>query len=268
MTQKLTGDIHASRSERLRPSGIGCREFACRVERGLERRGASRGCASPTWSHPEAACRDDRRVGLDAPPDREGADRAGAVRQSDRGRHEDPIRSLREPVTGHASAAAKREAPLPSTMDRAGRAMVLGAIILLVVVRFFTEVVSVIPRAANFVDIPIFFTLAIGAAFVRPARNEQSRWYVHFGLLSLLFLIVCVVSVVVNSGRVAPAPVLVFIYGFLAPFGAYAAAHRVWPVGNASALSRLIVGPRNRPTACCRAHRHAAFRFYAESRCH
>ena len=40
--------------------------------------------------------------------------------------------------------------------DVIGRGLVLGAIVLLVDVRFFTEVVPVVPRAANFIDIPIF----------------------------------------------------------------------------------------------------------------
>src|SRR5205085_46988 len=37
------------------------------------------------------------------------------------------------------------------------------------------------------------------------------------------------------------APMLVFIYGFLAPVGVYAAVYRLWPVGNVISLSRLLV---------------------------
>ena len=47
---------------------------------------------------------------------------------------------------------------------------------------------------------------------------------------------------IVNSSRIAIAPVLAFIYLFLAPLGIYSAIHRLWPVGNTLALSRLIVG--------------------------
>ncbi len=51
--------------------------------------------------------------------------------------------------------------------DALGRALVLGSIVLLVVVRFFTEVVPVVPRASNFVDIPIFIGLVATAALLQ-----------------------------------------------------------------------------------------------------
>jgi hypothetical protein len=57
----------------------------------------------------------------------------------------------------------------------------------------------------------------------------------------MLFLGVCAVSVAVNLTRVEPGPVLVFLYGFLAPLGVYAAVYRLWPVGKAISLSRLLV---------------------------
>ena len=44
-----------------------------------------------------------------------------------------------------------------------------------------------------------------------------------------------------NASRVETAPVLVFIYGFLGPFGVFLAVYRLWPVGSALRLSRLIV---------------------------
>ena len=50
-----------------------------------------------------------------------------------------------------------------------------------------------------------------------------------------------IASAVVNADRVAPAPVLVFIYGFLAPLAVYAAVYRIWPPGNAAlALSTSL----------------------------
>src|SRR5207245_1422930 len=41
--------------------------------------------------------------------------------------------------------------------------------------------------------------------------------------------------------RVAPAPVMVFLYDFLAPLGIYYAVYRLWAPGNSLALSRLLV---------------------------
>ena len=141
-----------------------------------------------------------------------------------------PVAELDEPVVRGVAA------------DAIGRALVLCAIVLLVVVRFFTEVVPVVPRAVNFVDIPIFVALAAAAAFLQVTPCRTRRFYVRVGFASLTFLALCVLSVVVSFGRVAPAPVLVFIYGFLGPLAVYAAVYRLWPAGNTALLSRLIVG--------------------------
>ena len=119
-----------------------------------------------------------------------------------------------------------------------GRDLVLCAIGLLVVVRFFTEVAHVIPRAANFVDIPIFLSLS-AAALARPRTRTPGP---TFAVPALLFVFLCAISVTVNLARVEPGPVLVFVYGFLAPIGVCAAAFRLWPVGQALVLSRLLVG--------------------------
>jgi len=118
-----------------------------------------------------------------------------------------------------------------------GRDLVLAAITLLVVVRFFTEVVPVLPRAANFVDIPVFLALS-AMALARPRTGTQS---LSFAGAVLLFVCLCVVSVVLNLSRVESAPVVVFLYGFLAPVGVYAVAYRLWPAGHALSLSRLLV---------------------------
>ncbi len=122
----------------------------------------------------------------------------------------------------------------------AGRNLVLSSIVLLVTIRFFTEVVPVLPRAAGFIDIPIFL-VAIGAvAYMQPVRTGP--WYLRTAPLVSGFLLLSLVSVVVNIGRVAPGPVLVFLYGFLAPIAIYAIVYRVWPPGNAAALRRTLVG--------------------------
>jgi hypothetical protein len=120
----------------------------------------------------------------------------------------------------------------------AGRDLVLGSMALLVLIRFFTEVVHVIPRAANFIDIPIFIALSV-AAMARPRRKGGA---ISFATPVFLFLALCAIGVFLNPSRVEPAPVLVFLYGFLAPIGVYGAAYRLWPVGHAMSLSRLLVG--------------------------
>jgi transcriptional regulator with XRE-family HTH domain len=141
------------------------------------------------------------------------------------------------PTERRAAAYAARQ---DVDLGVAGRRLVLGAIVLLVTIRFFTEIVPVVPRAANFVDIPIFLTLAVAALLVR-GRSRTRRWYLEVGVPSVVFLALSALSVVANSGRVAIAPMLVFIYGFLAPFAIYAATYRMWPHGSALALSRTLV---------------------------
>jgi hypothetical protein len=61
------------------------------------------------------------------------------------------------------------------------------------------------------------------------------------GLPAALFVGLSIVSAIINSGRTEPAPVFVFLYGFLAPIGVYAAVYRLWPPGAAGALSRVLV---------------------------
>ena len=62
-----------------------------------------------------------------------------------------------------------------------GKDLVLGSIVLLVTIRFFTEVVPVVPRAANFIDIPIFL-VALGVVATQPSVRT-GRWYLRDGPL-------------------------------------------------------------------------------------
>jgi hypothetical protein len=121
------------------------------------------------------------------------------------------------------------------------RGLVLGSMVLLVTVRFFTEVVPIVPRAANFIDVPIFFVLTIAGLFARGLPVERQRWHMSFFVRMATFLTLAVASAVVNSFRAEPGPVLVFLYGFLAPLGVYASVYRLWPSGNARAMSRAVV---------------------------
>ncbi len=156
--------------------------------------------------------------------------------------------ATRRPYTWFHAPSSPRIAPrMPARAGRhthlgaTGRNLVLGSIVLLVTIRFFTEVVPVIPRAGNFVDIPIFLVLAL-AAMCTPAGRRPGRAYLHLGLPAAAFLLLALISAIVNSGRTELAPVLVFIYGFLGPLAVYAAVYRIWPPGNARSLSRLLVG--------------------------
>lgn len=121
----------------------------------------------------------------------------------------------------------------------AGRDLVIGSIAALVLIRFFTEVVPVLPRAANFVDVPIVVALGVAAATRRGPKFRAPP--LSFALPASLFLLLCAVSVVTNPTRVAAGPALVFIFGFVAPIAVYAAVFRLWTPGQASTLSRVLV---------------------------
>jgi hypothetical protein len=137
--------------------------------------------------------------------------------------------------------AVEAAATIPSAFrDRVGLWLVLGSIAALVLIRFFTEVVHVAPRALNFLDVPLFGLLLVAAALT-PFERAALKRPLSFAPPAFLFLAVCIVSVMLNLSRVAPGPVFVFLYGFLAPLGVYTAVYKLWPKGNALAVSRLIV---------------------------
>ncbi len=52
----------------------------------------------------------------------------------------------------------------------------LASIAALVLVRFFTEVVPVLPRAANFVDIPIVLALWSSRRSCAPPASRTGDW--------------------------------------------------------------------------------------------
>jgi transcriptional regulator with XRE-family HTH domain len=128
-----------------------------------------------------------------------------------------------------------------SPAELSGERLVLASIAALVIVRFFTEVVPLVPRAANFIDIPIVAVLVVAALFrppVRESRDLLSRWV---PALAVAFLALSAVSAVINPSRVDIAPALVFVYGVLSPLLVYGAVRRLWPVGRALAASRLLI---------------------------
>jgi hypothetical protein len=140
------------------------------------------------------------------------------------------------PQTSRGTSRAAAEA-LRATSSRD---LVLASLAVLVIIRFFTEVVHVLPRALNFVDIPIALTLGV-AALAKPLSTMKSRYYMATAAFVIAFLFVSVFSVGLNLSRVAPGPVLVFLYGFLAPIAVYASVYRLWPSGQAGVMSRFLV---------------------------
>ncbi|HYP48638.1 MAG TPA: helix-turn-helix transcriptional regulator [Thermoleophilaceae bacterium] len=122
-----------------------------------------------------------------------------------------------------------------------GRGLVLAALGLLVVIRFFTEVLGVLPRALNFIDVPLLVLLVVAAAALHPDPNERGE-STRYLPAAVVFLLLCVIAAVANPSRVEIGPVLVFVYGFLGPLVLYWSVFRLWPPGSALRLSRLLVG--------------------------
>lgn len=121
-----------------------------------------------------------------------------------------------------------------------GKPVVLATVALLVVIRLFTEQLPLLPGALKLVDVPLLVLLGLAVA-LQPTAVARGAGAV-FLVLTVLFLGIAVVSVLVNMSRVSAGPVLLFLYGFLAPLVAYGAAYRLWPAGRALDLSRLLVG--------------------------
>lgn len=147
-----------------------------------------------------------------------------------------------EPVPAPTPGRRMREsARLRMLRRQTGTTLVVASLALLVLIRVATEIVHVLPRAANFIDIPIFFVLAI-AAVVRSGKiSGVGPSYLKLGLPAFGFICISMLGVAVNLSRIEPGPVLVFIYGFLAPIGVYAAVYRLWPAGQARSMSQLFV---------------------------
>jgi hypothetical protein len=118
-----------------------------------------------------------------------------------------------------------------------GKQVVLWTIALLVLARFPAEELGIFPGFFKLLDIPLVILLAVAAATHPRAVGARAGYFVP----SVLFVGVAAVSVVLNLTRVAPGPVVVFLYGFLAPIVAYGAAYRLWPPGHISSLTRVVV---------------------------
>ena len=122
-----------------------------------------------------------------------------------------------------------------------GHYIVLFSLAAIITVRFFSEGLHVVPRAANFIDVPLsLFVAAVAAGH----RNRASARPVHQSLLfgaGVLFLAVVTISTLANFDRVDVFPALTFVYDFLAPLVFYFAVYVLWEPGRARVVSRLLV---------------------------
>lgn len=138
-----------------------------------------------------------------------------------------------ESARGAAARSAGAGRPLPTVL-------IIGALTLLLVIRAFTELVPILPRGTNFIDIPIFgFLLLVALVYAMPV--SRARELLPALIIAFLFLAMFTLSAMTNLSRVDLAPALMFLYGFLAPVGVFYAVHRLWVPGSALDLSRVLV---------------------------
>jgi hypothetical protein len=122
---------------------------------------------------------------------------------------------------------------------RYGRAVTLGVLGTIVVVRLFSEVIGVLPRAANFIDVPLLIFLLVYSTAVAQERTEVAAW---FKSPALAFAAIWSISVLANMQRTEAAPAFLFLYGFLGPLSFYFLTLRSWIPGGALVASRTLVG--------------------------
>jgi hypothetical protein len=120
------------------------------------------------------------------------------------------------------------------------RNLILGAIVLLVTIRFFAENLHVLPRAVKLVDVPILLGLLV-LYWIAPRARIPTAMSVRYLVLAVGFLAVCIASFLINSQRTEPGPTFLFIYGFIAPVLVFHIVRTLWPAGQAKAFSKLLV---------------------------
>lgn len=139
-----------------------------------------------------------------------------------------------------AGVAVPTSVPRRAELERpgSGRAVILGALGLLIVVRLFTEVLGVLPRAANFIDLPLLLALVVYAAAIARKQSVVRPWFMS---AVLGFAAVWGISAIVNLQRLQMAPAMLFLYGFLSPLVFYVVTLRTWQPGGARTASRALV---------------------------
>ena len=147
-----------------------------------------------------------------------------------------------EEPSGSAADTA-HDVPLdpPDSESHRGSTLVLVSLATILLIRFFTEVIGVLPRAFNFIDVPLL-ALLVGAAAAHPAPSGQHREEASRYLpAAFLFLALCVLATVANPSRVQAGPVLVFVYGFLGPLIALLGRVPALAGRRCAPLSRLLI---------------------------
>lgn len=212
--------------------------------------------AFPTISVPSRIAEARRDAGL---TQRELAQRIGtsvwAIDEFEQGRR-DPgrfiahIESATSKPAGWLQDSTQQDVELPgprrgiatralSFTERFDRTLILAVFTIVITVRFFTESLAVLPSAGNFVDV-LLLPILLATVAARPSTGAVAEGASRYVLPAVAFVGICAVSVAVNASRVAPAPALLFVYGFLGPLVFFYATYRLWPVGQALALSRTI----------------------------
>lgn len=165
----------------------------------------------------------------------------------DSARYLDSISAATGRSLTYAGTANEREVPRADSAsvrrggasETLGPALVLAVLAIVVGIRFFTEKLPLLPRAFNFVDVPLLVLLVTAAIAGRRVVGPGARRY---GGLVGTFVALCVISTLVNLGRVALGPVLIFLYGFAGPIAFYWATYRLWSPGRSLLASRFLVG--------------------------
>ena len=119
------------------------------------------------------------------------------------------------------------------------RFLVLGALTVLMLIRFFTETIDLFPKWWTFVDIPIFVAILLFAIGAQTWRQPPPQLRAIVALAVLLIGIIGV-SVMTNLGRLEAAPAAVYIYMVLSPVAWAVAIYRLWPGGNAALVTRWL----------------------------
>ncbi len=106
-----------------------------------------------------------------------------------------------------------------TTVTQQGRAWALTlatSLILLICIRFFSENLRVVPRLAQYIDVPI--TIVVGfcgvLTFIRRGYRVGGPKY---GAVLYAFFLASLVSALVNVSRVELLPVAMFVFNFAAP---------------------------------------------------
>jgi hypothetical protein len=121
-----------------------------------------------------------------------------------------------------------------------GHYVVLVGFAAMITIRFFTEALHALPRAANFIDVPLLLVFATAAICSRQQGMRPVQRSTVF-TISVLFILLTTASTLVNFDRIDVFPVLTFVYGFLSPAAFYLTTYVLWTPGRASAMSRLLI---------------------------